>query len=78
MQTSGKAYLRLHEATLIDEDFGYQPNSEITRDIYLKAGYHTIKLNYLRKKGIPPVLKLKWKNDKGDWVDVDGKVLYRM
>ena len=78
MQTSGKAYLRLHEATLIDEDFGYRPNSEIIHDIYLKAGYHAIKLNYLRKKGASPVLKLKWKNDKGDWVDVDGKVFYHL
>ncbi|SDT60533.1 Arylsulfatase A [Mucilaginibacter mallensis] len=78
MQTTGNAYLRLHQATLIDEDFGYQPNTELTRDVYLKAGYHAIKLNYLLQKGISPQLKLKWKSDKGDWTDIDGKVLYHL
>jgi len=78
MQTTGKAYLRLHEATLIDEDFGYQPNTELTGNIYLKAGYHAIKLNYLLQKGIPPQLKLKWKSDKTDWAYIDGKALYHL
>jgi len=78
MQTIGKAYLRLHEATLIDEDFSYQSNSEITRDVYLKAGYHAIKLNYLLQKGISPQLKLRWKSDKSNWANIDGKVLYHL
>ncbi|WP_158996331.1 sulfatase-like hydrolase/transferase [Mucilaginibacter sp. L196] len=78
MQTTGKAYLRLHEATLIDEDFNYQSNSEITQDAYLKAGYHAIKLNYLLQKGISPQLKLRWKSDKGDWANIDRKVLYHL
>jgi len=78
MQTTGKAYLRLHEATLIDEDFGYQYNTELTRNVYLKAGYHAIKLNYLLQKGISPLLKLKWKSDKGDWANINGKVLYHL
>ncbi len=75
MQTTGKVYLRVHEATLIDEDFGYRPNTEITNDIYLKAGYHAIKLNYLLQKGIAPQLKLRWKSDK---VDVTGKGFYHL
>ncbi|SHM52417.1 sulfatase-like hydrolase/transferase [Mucilaginibacter sp. OK098] len=76
MLTTGKAYLRLHEATLIDEDFGYQPNTEVIKDVYLKAGYHAIKLNYLLPKGISPQLKLKWKSDKNDWMDLDAKAFY--
>jgi len=71
MQTTGKAYLRLHEATLIDEDFGYQSNTKVIKDVYLKAGYHAIKLNYLLQKGVSPQLKLKWKSDKSDWMDAN-------
>lgn len=78
MQTTGKAYLRIHEATLIDEDFDYQPNAETTRDIFLKVGYHAIKLNYSVKKGISPELKLKWKNDKTDWADVNAELFYHL
>jgi arylsulfatase A-like enzyme len=77
MQTTGKAYLRLHEATLIDEDFGYRPNTEITNDIYLKAGYHAIKLNYLLQKGTAPQLKLRWKSEKTEWKDV-AEALYHL
>jgi arylsulfatase A-like enzyme len=76
MQTTGKAYLRVHEATLIDEDFGYRPNTELTGDIYLKKGYHAIKLNYLLQTGISPQLKLRMKSDKGDWANIDEKALY--
>jgi hypothetical protein len=76
MQTTGKAYLRVHEATLIDEDFGYQPGIEVTHDIYLKKGYHAIKLNYLLQKAISPQLKLRIKSDQGNWADIDGNILY--
>ena len=76
MQTAGKAYLRIHEATLIDEDFGYQPNKEVNHDVYLKAGYHAIKLNYLVQKGILPQLKLKFKSENGNWADIGNGFLY--
>lgn len=78
LQTPGKAYLRIHEATLIDEDFGYKPNTEITQAINLKAGYHAIKLNYLVQKGTATGLKLKWKKDDGDWVDLNSRALYHL
>jgi len=76
LQTNGKAYLRVHEATLIDEDFGYKPGTKLTQDIYLKAGYHQIKLNYLRKEGVPPEIKLTWKSANGDWKAIDGDIFY--
>jgi hypothetical protein len=76
MQTTGKAYLRLHEATLIDEDFGYRPGTEVTQSIYLKEGYHAIKLNYLLQKAISPQLKLRMKSAEGNWTDIDEKILY--
>lgn len=76
MKTSGKAYLRLHEATLIDEDFGYKEGTAIVKDIYLKAGYHQIKLNYLQKAGVSPELELAWKSTFNDWQPLDEKVLF--
>ncbi|SDD46133.1 Arylsulfatase A [Mucilaginibacter pineti] len=76
LQTTGKAYFRLHEATLIDEDFGYMPNTKITQDIYLKAGYHKIKLNYLRKEGAQSEVKLEWKSTDGHWKAVGTDLFY--
>lgn len=76
LQTAGKAYLRLHEATLIDEDFGYEPNTKITEDVYLKAGYHKVKLNYLRKDGAQSEVKLEWKSTDGDWKAVSTDLFY--
>ncbi|WP_184545672.1 sulfatase-like hydrolase/transferase [Mucilaginibacter sp. FT3.2] len=76
LQTTGKAYLRLHEATLIDEDFGYEPNTKITQDVYLKAGYHKIMLNYLRKETEQSDVKLEWKSTDGDWKAVGFDMFY--
>nr|WP_157536442.1 sulfatase-like hydrolase/transferase [Mucilaginibacter sp. L294] len=76
LQTTGKAYLRLHEATLIDEDFGYKPNTKITQDVYLKAGYHKIMLNYLRKETERSDVKLEWKSTDGDWKAVGFNMFY--
>jgi arylsulfatase A-like enzyme len=54
------ALLRVHEATVIDEDFGYRGGSERSGAILLKAGKHPFRLYYSRRtKGIP---ELKW-----DW-----------
>ena len=47
LSTNGKAYIRLHEATLIDADFGYLPGEKRTQTVNLKAGLHAISVNYL-------------------------------
>lgn len=56
-----KAFLKIHDANVIDEDFGYQPGSEQRATIRLSAGYHPIKLYYQAKAaGKNPALNLQW------------------
>jgi arylsulfatase A-like enzyme len=63
LQSTGKAYLRLHEISLVDEDFDYVPNTEITRTVKLKAGVHPIKLYHLNSSGTAPQLQFRLKNE---------------
>lgn len=44
LSTNGKAFLRLHDAVMIDADYSYQPNKPLQSSIKLKAGYHQITL----------------------------------
>ncbi len=61
LETTGKALLRLHNATVIDGDFGYTGGAR-TGEIKLKAGPHSFRLYYLPAPngGSAPVLDLKW------------------
>lgn len=71
LQVSGKAYLRLHEATLIDADFGYQSGTSLTQSVNLKAGAHTITLYYLLPESGDPRVILKCIDQNG--ADIGGK-----
>lgn len=44
LSTNGKAFLRLHDAVMIDADYHYQANKPLQSSIKLKAGYHQITL----------------------------------
>lgn len=60
--------LRIHEATVIDADFGYVHDSEKPGTIRLKAGLHPFRLYYARQKKNAPSLKFSWSGpgiDKG-------------
>ncbi|MES2983081.1 MAG: sulfatase-like hydrolase/transferase [Verrucomicrobiota bacterium] len=54
------AYLRIHEASVIDADFGYPGSTEESGTIRLKAGKHPFRL-YYRHGGVgTPALSLQW------------------
>jgi hypothetical protein len=57
--TDGRAFLRVHEASVIDADFGYH-GGERSANINLKAGYHPIRLAYVRGRSGAPSLTLEW------------------
>lgn len=63
LATDSGALLRLHEATVIDADFGYQPGTERSGTIRLQAGQHSFHLYYSRRAGHAPLLDLKWSHD---------------
>jgi arylsulfatase A-like enzyme len=68
LQSPGKAYVRLHEATLIDADFGYTPGRVIVQRVHLKIGMHPIKFNYLIPLKAASKMQFTCKNDKGESV----------
>jgi len=60
--TSGSnAFLRLHEASVIDADYNYSPGTERTGSIHLKAGLHPFQLYYRLQKGAKIFLELTWR-----------------
>jgi arylsulfatase A-like enzyme len=54
------ALLRIHDATVIDADFGYAGGTEVSGLIKLKAGLHPFRLHYARGTKGTPALNLSW------------------
>lgn len=79
MNTTSKAFVRLHQANLFDADFGYQAGTELTEEVYLKAGYHPISVYLLKKSEANEKIDLKWKSaSAADWKNLDGSDLFQM
>ena len=77
IQTHNKAFVRLHQADLLDADFGYKPDSVVTQTVILKAGYHPIQINFLNNNNSPKLL-LKWKSENGDWRELKAEELFHV
>lgn len=60
LTTDTGAYLRLHEASVLDADYGYTGGTEISATIKLEAGLHPYRLYYLNKDSATPLLDLQW------------------
>ena len=60
LNTDQGAFLRIHDAAVIDADFGYTSGTERKGAINLKAGLHPFKLYYTNKTGIKPLLNFQW------------------
>ena len=60
LATETGALLRVHDAIVIDADFGYPAGKEITETIRLKAGRHPFRLYYLHRTGRDAQLTLRW------------------
>lgn len=54
------ALLRIHEATVVDADYGYVGGSEVSGTIKLEAGLHPYRLYYARGTNGTPSLDLQW------------------
>jgi len=54
------ALLRIHDATVIDADFGYVGDTEVSGTIKLKAGLHPFRLYYARGTAGSPTLSFSW------------------
>jgi hypothetical protein len=60
LAVDGKALLRIHDATVIDEDFGYTGGPRMAQ-IRLQAGLHAFRLYYM--PGQSPSLDFEWSAD---------------
>lgn len=60
LSAEGRAFLRLHDASLIDADFGYLSGTERSASASLKAGLHPFRLGYVRGEVPKPRLTLHW------------------
>jgi len=64
METDGKAFLQIHDAAVIDADYGYQSHQLKTSTLRLKAGYHPIRIYCLAREGNQkPNFHLQWSYD---------------
>lgn len=54
------ALLRVHDATVIDADYGYDSGTEAAGSCRLQAGLHPFRLYYARRTRAQPLLKLAW------------------
>lgn len=52
--------LRIHDALVIDADYGYRGGTEMKGSIRLKAGMHPVKLWYMMQQQRKPALTLRW------------------
>src|SRR6202012_4450024 len=61
LATDAGALLRIHEATVIDADFGYRAGSKVSGSIKLKRGLHAFRIYYSRRDAsLPPELEVSW------------------
>lgn len=62
LTTDSRAFLRLHDAAVIDADFGYSSGTEVSASVNLAAGRHPLRLSYARGSGstASPLLLLQW------------------
>lgn len=54
------AVLRIHDATVIDADYGYRAGTERSGSIQLQAGLHPFRLYYARRNQGKPRLEFSW------------------
>lgn len=60
LEADGGALLRIHDATVIDADFGYAGGEERSGGIRLQAGLHPFRLYYVPGSKGAPSLKISW------------------
>ena len=60
LKSSNSTFVRIHEASVIDADYGYETGSEKKGTMNLKPGYHPIRIYYKKKPGATPKLDLRW------------------
>jgi arylsulfatase A-like enzyme len=69
--------LRIHDATVIDGDYGYVPGLEKTGTIRLQKGLHPFRLYYTLKSGNKPLLYFEWEGPGINKQSVPASIFWR-
>ncbi len=77
LTAGNKAFMRIHEAALIDADYGYKAGTTKESTIKLKAGLHPIKLYYAGNASTQNLLKLEWKGPSFEKMSIPQNVFFR-
>ncbi|WP_231956337.1 sulfatase-like hydrolase/transferase [Posidoniimonas polymericola] len=76
LTTDGGALLRIHEAVVVDADFGYQPGAEASGAIRLQAGKHPMRLYYRSGPAGDRALDFEWSSDRMPRQKVPAEALF--
>lgn len=60
LSTDARAYLRIHDMSVLDADYGYISGSQRSASVRLAAGLHPYRLDYARGTTGTPSLALEW------------------
>jgi hypothetical protein len=60
MQADGPFLVRLHDGILLDGSYKYEAKSEVSASRTLQAGFHPIRIYFLKKTGKEKLLDLEW------------------
>ncbi|HEY9259241.1 sulfatase-like hydrolase/transferase [Chitinophaga sp.] len=77
MRADTKAFLRIHEATIIDEDYGYAGGVTKEASVFLKAGLHPVKIYYAGNPGATSDLSLEWKSGEFAKTEIPANAFYK-
>lgn len=72
-----KAFLRIHSAQVIDEDFDYKSNTEKKASVFLKAGLHPFRLYYKNGENNKPALNFEWSGPGITKQPIDKSIYFR-
>jgi arylsulfatase A-like enzyme len=77
LKANGKAFMKIHEASVIDADYGYVKGATIKGSIPLKSGLHAIKIYYYGTKGEKPQLNIDWSSAAITRTPIPSNAFYR-
>lgn len=76
LSTNSKAFLKIHDAHLIDADFDYEPGTQKKGTIRLKKGFHPVQLYYQNERNSKNFLELKWAGPSGKKENLSNSFYY--
>ena len=76
LSSSSNAFVRIHEASVIDADYGYEAGTVREGTMKLKAGYHPIRIYSKKKTGVQNTLDLKWSGPSVQKANIPESVFY--